>query len=414
MRFNILFLSIFGAFVNVQGFHFTSTKLTQCGQLNVSWTGGQPPFVLTIVPVHGTPIVFNLNASTISNGVGSFVARLSLALNRQFLLVMSDATGFATGGISPLMTVQPPMPGDICNLTQPSPDFLFTVDPTLQQCRPFGFYSFSNAIQPVKIYGVVPGGRGTVLNPPTGPLFQFVWKAASVPADTSILFYMSDARNRRGGVSDILVSGSTADASCLNLNSPSSIASSTNAPARATATSAAGPQAKKGSNGPRPEIIIGAVIGLTILFTGLVLVLVRLRKREGSTPSPRRPNDIDEDFRKEPALLGQVDPFPPPSTTDISHEMTRLSSSGHVKPLPLPDDQVVPEPDGALLSSVSLSGPRTSNTPPPRSPSPSTRVLVHRDAEELVEEDGIIELPPEYDENRRPLVFHVAPNDTPS
>jgi len=46
-----------------------------------------------------------------------------------------------------------------------------------------------------------------------------------------------------------------------------------------------------------------------------------------------------------------------------------------------------------------------------------TRVVVHRDAGEVIheaDEDGVVEIPPIYDDTRRPLFLGAALRDTPS
>ena len=117
--------------------------------------GGQPPFVLELFPVSvvllclsfppwvyaclqvlGTQQVFNIPSSAFSDGVGSYSTTLQFPQGHQFLATMSDATGFATGGISPQLTVEAQTSqSSSCNTTDPGPQFFFTSDPGLQQCQ---------------------------------------------------------------------------------------------------------------------------------------------------------------------------------------------------------------------------------------------------------------------------------------
>ena len=86
--------------------------------------------------VLGTQQVFNIPSSAFSNGVGSYSTTLQLAQEQQFLATMSDATGFATGGISPLLTVQAQTPqSSNCNTVDPGPQFFYSLDVALQQCQ---------------------------------------------------------------------------------------------------------------------------------------------------------------------------------------------------------------------------------------------------------------------------------------
>ena len=120
-----------------------------------SLVGGQPPFVLELLPVSvvllylssspcvyacfqvlGTQQVFNIPSSAFSNGVGSYYTSLQFPQGHQFLATMSDASGFATGGISPLLTVQAPTSqSSDCNTVDPGPQFVYGWDSALQQCQ---------------------------------------------------------------------------------------------------------------------------------------------------------------------------------------------------------------------------------------------------------------------------------------
>ena len=120
----------------------------------------------------------------------------------QFLLTMSDAHGFGTGGTSSLLTAAAPPTGATCNLTDPGVAFNFELPNNLQQCRDFGFTQYIAAVQPVTIYGLIPSGESFQLNPPPGPP-NFDW-IVNVAARTSLIVFMVDSRGRPGGASDLL------------------------------------------------------------------------------------------------------------------------------------------------------------------------------------------------------------------
>ncbi|KAH9982546.1 hypothetical protein BGW80DRAFT_1247365 [Lactifluus volemus] len=194
-----LYLVLLGAFISVQAFTFSTNVPSQCGNFEVSWTGcfGQR--------------VFNKSTSdAFSDGSGKFnIPHITFGQGLQFFVAMSDATGFATGGISPLITMTPPSDNYVCDTTQPGGGFEYLL---ITIC--------SNAtIQPVTIFGLVPGGTAVVLNVPN-PSTEFIWNAASVPAGIGIYFAMSDSQNRTGNVL-LKVSNDTGDSSCLNSSSPS-------------------------------------------------------------------------------------------------------------------------------------------------------------------------------------------------
>jgi len=435
MRAHILFHVIFGAFVNVQGFYFSTTTPTQCGDFHVSWTGGQVPFSLTVVPVFGTQTVYNLSDSAFNNGVGTFNTTLTLPEKQQLVVVMSDATGFATGGISPLLTVGPASLGETCNTSQADAQFYFTIDNTLEECRPFTFSEYPNATQPVTIYAVVPGGSGIEFNPPTGP--EFVWNPANVPANTSMLFYMTDAQSHTGGASGIMVSHATGDTSCINSTSPSTtgVAASSTLIRAPTSTSSPVSGSKKISAGVISGIVVGGMIGL-IGFAALVAFLFRRRNYKSSTPPlDNHHMDIDEVFHEDPELLSRMQPFPAPGPRDssvllISHGLTpSTSSSSHVTHSPPAETQSVavsavalPLPPMPSSSRSRKSSPRSRASSSPR-PSSSTgtgtRVIVHRDGGEVIheadeDEAEVVELPPRYEDSQRSLFRGAASSETPS
>jgi len=411
MRVFILFVATFGVFLNVRAFNFTTSTPRQCEDLQVSWTGGQPPFTLAILPLGSSQAIYSLNSSTFSNGVGSFRTQLALPKDEQFVAVMSDATGFASGGTSALLTVQAPTTTINCNVTLVRPDFFFTLDNAVQQCRPFTFSEYSNATQPVTIYGVVPGGTAVVLNAPTGA--QFVWDAA-VPAGTPIVFFMNDSLNRTGGVSNIYVSGTTGDSSCLNSGSASVTSAGTSSTA-STPSGSASSQPSSGSTKLSTAALAGiAACGVVALIGLATLVLCLRRRNRGNPKLPSHPIELDpeDNYRASPMHYPTVAPFPPPPNHMATpYEMTPMLSTS----------PLLPPGAHAISQRTSFS---SSSTPPPSArmsdttasgPQSTPRVIVHTDVDErLIEEREVIELPPRYEENRRPLPFDVNSSSAPS
>ncbi|KAH9960148.1 hypothetical protein BC827DRAFT_1209465 [Russula dissimulans] len=434
MRARILFHIILTSFVNVQGFYVSSTTPTQCGQFHVSWFGGHPPFLLMVVPVFGTQQPFNLSDNGFSDGIGTFNTTLTLPAKQEFVFVMSDATGFATGGISELLTVGPASPGETCNTSQAGGQFYFTTDDTLKECRLFTFSEYPNAIQPVTIYGVVPGGSGIEFNPPIGP--DFVWNPANVPANTSMLFYMADAQNRTGGVSGVMVSQATGDSSCINSTSPSSttgVAVSSTYLSTTTTTSITSPVSrfKRLSAGAISGIVLGGAIGLAG-FAALALLFRPWNRKHSASSSVSHRIDIDDEgFCEDLELLSQVEPFPPSAeagagSADSWPESTRLASlSSHLSHSPPAETRTVATSVDAFLSPTPSTGSRKGNTRPAAplslrrntSVGTGTRVIVHRDAGEAIhgaDEDGVVEIPPIYEDSRRLLFLRAVLSDTPS
>ena len=134
-----------------------------------------------------------------------------------------------------------------------------------------------------------------MLNAPSGAT-EYVWSAASIPAGTSVVFAMSDAQNRTGGVSGILVSGSTGNTSCLNANSPSvtqqSIPSTPTSPPSAPSSNAS---AKSKSSKISGMTLVAAIAG-TLVFLGVVAALgVFLLRRCRKKSSRRQRANFDVD-----------------------------------------------------------------------------------------------------------------------
>lgn len=74
---------------------------------------------------------------------------------------MSDATGFGSGGVSPLFKVGGRPAGESCALASENPLFTFAVYPEgnkIKQCQDVNFTWEGKATGSVFIFGVVPGG----------------------------------------------------------------------------------------------------------------------------------------------------------------------------------------------------------------------------------------------------------------
>jgi hypothetical protein len=73
-------------------------------------------------------------SSAFSNDQGYYsILQLPLMEETQFLLTMSDGTGFGTGGTTTLLTVGAPVANNNCN-TEGSQDFYFQLPLALKQC----------------------------------------------------------------------------------------------------------------------------------------------------------------------------------------------------------------------------------------------------------------------------------------
>ena len=275
-----------------------------------------------------------------------------------------------------------------------------------------------------------------------------------------MIFSMTDAQGNQGGSSDIRVVGLSDDSSCLDSTSPSSTPAAPSP--TASPPSASGPSAPP--NAPSHGISIAAIAGTVIaslLFLAVIITLglFFLRKKLNSQTSVNvgRPGtlgseiDLSFDSRQAPVVTPynvpqsydrpyssnpnpsfDADPFQDPSQPVTHYQMP----SQHFRPGTFqPPSQHYPlvsgyTPQNPVTDSLapSLSRAEFERIPPQSAPSTSTsqrkaamagvkayqpsRFIVHTDADDDLpqpDDDGVIELPPQYSERR---ILGVA-NPTP-
>ncbi|KAI8990532.1 hypothetical protein BD414DRAFT_413419 [Trametes punicea] len=269
-------------------FTFSYGTATQCDDFAVSWAGGTAPFQLTLALAYGSTRTLSIPAENFSNGQGSFNTTLPFPAAKQFVAIMSDSTGFASGGVSKLITVGKPSGQNTCNTTDPGNlDFTFEANLALAQCRTYTFDHYDGAVQPITFTGVVPGGTTFVLNPPVGST-SYDW-VANVQSGTTLLFIATDSKGRQGGCSQAYQVQLSDDASCLTKDSPASVAhppslttpatskptpSKTQSGANATASSSVSATAapdsgssSKTSAGTVAAAVIGCLVGAFAVST---------------------------------------------------------------------------------------------------------------------------------------------------
>ncbi|KAJ6604583.1 hypothetical protein DFH09DRAFT_1123188 [Mycena vulgaris] len=414
-------------------FSFTSTAPTECDNLQISWTGGAGAgYYLSILPVYAVPRNISIPDSAFSNGNGSFSTTLTFAENTQFVLTMSDSTGFGAGGSSQKLTVGKSL-GGTCNTTIPALAFAFTTPGSLQQCQPYQFTEYSDGVPPVTIMGVIPGGDSFVLHPPADSK-EFEW-TADVYNGTEVIFTMIDAQLRTGG-SALSITSPSSDLSCINSDSPSVTMIDLSPP---SSTSTASPSASssvaatpRSSTGAIAGSVLGALIFLAVLITlGLFFLRQRQEKRQarmaGGSQFHRTsrpldsPLDLTQDARRDglnphpymsPTPASSVAMFngQPPSLQGSSnppahyqpHSQYLLSRQASDNPFETSHTATDIDPfmdRGG--SEVVSAGQRKSGMSGLTSYKPS-RYVLHTDAEDdlPVNEDGVVELPPQYSATR--------------
>ncbi|KIK70912.1 hypothetical protein GYMLUDRAFT_66124 [Collybiopsis luxurians FD-317 M1] len=409
-----LLLVWFAAGVQAFNFTYSPTFLDSCGSVTVSWTDGSAPFYLLAVPVFGTPRNFSIPDSAYSNGQGSFTTQVKFPQAQRYVLIMSDSTGFGKGGISPILQTTNTTAGS-CNTTDTGPFFTFELNDNLAQCRSFTFDNYTNAIQPVEIMGIIPGGQPFVLSPPNGPT-SYTWDSVDIWNGTTTMFMMVDSKQNEGGASGTFNVGVSDDSSCISSGSPSATASQF-----APTSSSSGSSSRSSSN--NLGAILGSVLGgVLILATVIAMTLFFLRRRKErkdpngwieasgaySRRSRARSDDID--------LLADVrDPTNPTSPTPFlpssqyGNQLSHSSAAPYHSSYSLPSSaQYLPAGTEVTPFTATSDEHRTTQrtTKGPRGPPSNAqpRYIVHHDAEDVPEEEAeeVVELPPQYSERRAP------------
>ncbi|OAX37825.1 hypothetical protein K503DRAFT_866598 [Rhizopogon vinicolor AM-OR11-026] len=286
---------------------FTVGTPTQCDDLAVSWTGGQAPFQIMVTPFSPSQPFHNISvpASAFSNGKGSYsIPQFPFKDGTQFLLTISDNTGFGSGGTSTILTVGPPIANNNCNTTISPPDFFFSTPLQLQQCNDYSFTTYDGAVLPVTITGLIPGGEFVSLY---GTGSSYTW-VADVAAGTNLIFFMIDSQGRQGGVSPLnTVQPLLSNSSCLNINSPSS---TTSAPSQTSSQST-----PSDNSTATVGIIAGATVGgVVLLVLSIILGIwwIRKARRTDGTTSQNRTDDDSHLPLMRPGSqshLSAIDPF---------------------------------------------------------------------------------------------------------
>ncbi|KAH7913020.1 hypothetical protein BJ138DRAFT_702813 [Hygrophoropsis aurantiaca] len=376
---------------------------TQCDDLTIKWTGGQPPFQLVLAPVFDVATVINISSSAFVSNKGSYtIPQLPLVANDTFLLALSDATGFENGATSSLLVVGNSTGNINCSTTGPAIAFTFDVQRwPLQQCRPYTFSGYENAILPVTIMGLISSGTSIMLRPNATQETSYSW-TANVTEGDSVVFVMMDAEGRQGGTSNITTVGPSDDTHCFDTTpSTSSIVPSPTSGGPTTTVTATPPP---GSPGVSMSTIAGAVagsVGASATIFAAALCCLRRRRSSRTPPSEEFMTSESNTNRRRFAF-----PFG-----------SRSNGSNHIEPFPFqatPASQTLPlmhhregsfqfgdargySPSSSVRTKVTVGG-------YPSSLGERTHVVRHTDVEDMIAGSSrVIELPPQYSEHRHPL-----------
>ncbi|KAJ7754444.1 hypothetical protein B0H16DRAFT_1458948 [Mycena metata] len=427
---------------------------TQCGNVSISVSGGSPPYEVLVVPYGSSPLPNNIEARKIQ-AVQSSSANISFKLNfpanSQFVAVVSDSTGFGSGGTSVGVEVTSSSDSSCFDASKMFRPTLCTL--SCPQTPSFNAsqheYGSPQSNAPFKVgpingtRGVIPGGdsfeipQGAITNVPaegTG----FNWTAPLRGMTTLLLVGGDDRGNGTAGSTLYIVgSGDSNDNSCLNSASPVSTTGSPAGGSYSTSTSGAGTGggsggssgggsgssgggsgSSGGSGGSKTNVgaIAGGVVGGVAGLLAIVLIaLFFIRRRRLGRQEKVRPdllNDERDEGDEGGATRNELPQFyqPEPFTAGRSSVGGLTADDRH--PSDLTDEH------GRPISGVFSEG-RSETPDPSTSMSTSTRktapmrqmrpvnIIQHADAGPSLpaqageEEPETVELPPAYTNIRK-------------
>ncbi|EKM58123.1 uncharacterized protein PHACADRAFT_139783 [Phanerochaete carnosa HHB-10118-sp] len=424
-------------------FNFGSTP-EECEGLTISLTGsGNPPYSVLIIPFGPSPLPNNTEVRTIfqqSFSGTSTSFQLKYPQNSQFVAVVSDSSGFGSGGTSGVVTVLSGG-GSSCYSTDSSvaPLWVYSLVPnSLTQCANTRIWwdPAANVSGTPFFQGIIPGGQSFSVPVPANNLSQvpeqgigFNW-TPSVRAGTTVILLGGDNHGPgTGGSSTYIVN--FGDNSCLNDQSPSSTPGSPAGGSYPTSTSGAGIGSSSSGHHTDVGAIVGGVIGGVVGAVALALVIVFfVRRRRFHETQKQRPMDLLHEndgsndnlpqfYRPEPFVV----PGPSASSTAVNTGPevraatdTRPSldqRNSHYSALTAEQAQSLraSTPDQSASTSTYL---RKSPAPPSFRP---VNIVQHEDAGPRADmeepEPETIELPPAYT-NIRPTAPPSPPPPPPA
>jgi len=452
-------LAVFLAFypLFVFGFSFTINNTPeQCQNLSISITGsGQSPYRASFIPFGPSPLSNNVEVRKILdlpfNGNSTSLSfQLPYPENSLFVVVVSDSSGFGTGGTSGAAEVQSGSSDSSClGTTQVSPAFSFSTDPANQlvQCSSIRIFWDPTTVQGlVNFFGIIPGGnsfqinQGTVTTAPNEGL-GFNWDTP-IRIGTTIILAGGDARGfgSAGSIQQNVQQGSAVNNTCLDSTSPSSTPGSPAGGAYPTSSSGAGTGGNNsGSRGGSNDksggttnvgaIVGGAVGGIVAIIVGLLVGLFFMRRRRFHSQEKTHTAAVDL-FRdgdgEDGALTGgnngsdlpqfyQPEPFMVPDPTVISaHERNSYGHRQSSQTATSIDFLRAGSPDQQALGGTGSISASTQTRKSPLGPAQlrPVNIIQHDDAgDEGDETQETIELPPAYTNIRKPRGTMTATND---
>ncbi|KAG1736085.1 uncharacterized protein EDB91DRAFT_535270 [Suillus paluster] len=327
---------------------FTTTP-QQCATLSLQISGsGSPPYSVLIIPYGPTPLPNNTEVRTIvyqqfDGDSTSTSFQLKFPSTSQFVAVVSDSTGFGSGGTSVAASVMSSTDSSCFNPNQTvMPDFPFNIYPTNQvvQCNASRLWWDPTQVQGTPSFqGVIPGGQSFSI--PEGQITQvsnegtgFSW-IPSVREGSTLIVVAGDDRGLGTGGSGLytVAQGIYPNSSCLTTTSPSSTLGS---PAGGTYPTNASGAETTGGTSSSSKTNVGAIVGGVIGGLAAIVILALagfyfIRRRTAATAAKERPVDLlqedpEDDHDPAPAELGNYyrpEPFLATEPTEVSSTYAR-------------------------------------------------------------------------------------------
>ncbi|KAI0033428.1 hypothetical protein K488DRAFT_69900 [Vararia minispora EC-137] len=241
----------------------------------------------------------------------------------------------------------------------------------------------------------------------------------NVAAGTEVLVTVTDSLGRTGGNSDISPIIQTGDTTCLTGTFPSSTfaPSSTSVPG-STATSSSAPSSSNATTISGGTI--GAIIAAVLVGFGAIIALTLFwrKHRQETSRYGRRPRQrVDLGYVPEPYTLAAPNAFgtelydhSPSSSTalvntiggQIGHQDVQNRDAQSQRPLSEYEAHGRHRSISTTMTDPFAATSRSSKIAALREQA-QRRYVLHTDAADESEGDDVIELPPQYSENRRPI-----------
>ncbi|KAG1834683.1 hypothetical protein EV424DRAFT_517991 [Suillus variegatus] len=320
----------FSPLVSSYTWSFTTTP-QQCATLSLQISGsGSPPYSVLVIPYGPTPLPNNTEVRTIvyqqfdgSSTSTSF--QLKYPSTSQFVAVVSDSTGFGSGGTSVAGYVMSSTDSSCFNPnTTVMPDFPFNIYPTNQvvQCNASRLWWDPTQVEGTPSFqGVIPGGQSFSI--PEGSITQvsnegtgFSW-IPSVREGTTLMIVAGDDRGLGTGGSGLytVAQGIFPNSSCLTTTSPSSTIGSPAGgtyPTSPSSTDTSSGTSSTSSSSSKTNVgaIVGGIIGGLAALVILALAgFYFIRRKTATKVTKERPVDLfqgdpEDDHDLAPGELG--------------------------------------------------------------------------------------------------------------